>query len=185
MIKSFEHAAVDSPSRGVPARPQGPPPHRLTAAPHERVQAGGESRLLIHAAIIMDGSGRWAERRGLRRSAGHRAGAAAVCRSVQAAPGLGIGTLTLHAFSSDNWQRSAPEVRELMTIFEEFLRSSAAQWTESGIRTSVIGRRDRVNPSLVAKLHGTIKSHFGKDLLPERIIELIPNRVPPQDRRTL
>ena len=107
---------------------------------------------LIHAAIIMDGSGRWAEERGLPRSAGHRAGVAAVRRSVQAAPGLGIGTLTLHAFSSDNWQRPAGEVRELMKIFEEFLRSSVAEWVGAGIRTSVFGRRDRLAPPLAAAI---------------------------------
>ena len=135
MIKSFEEAAVESLPRVGRGRPQGPPLHPL-----------------IHAAIIMDGSGRWAERRGLKRSAGHRAGVAAVRRSVQAAPGLGIGTLTLHAFSADNWQRAAYEVRELMSIFTEFLRSSVAEWVCAGIRSSVIGRRDRIEPSLVAAI---------------------------------
>jgi undecaprenyl diphosphate synthase len=100
----------------------------------------------------MDGSGRWAEERGLARSAGHRAGVAAVRRAVQAAPRLGIGTLTLHAFSSDNWQRPAREVRELMRIFEEFLRSSVAEWVDTGIRVSVFGRRDRLEPSLAAAI---------------------------------
>ena len=130
MIKSFEVASGESLPRV--GRPQGPPLHPL-----------------IHAAIIMDGSGRWAERRGLRRSAGHRAGVAAVSRSVQAAPGLGIGTLTLHAFSADNWQRPSYEVGELMSIFTEFLRSSVAEWVDAGIRTSVMGRRDRIEPALV------------------------------------
>jgi len=114
--------------------------------------AGGDINPLIHAAIIMDGSGRWAAERGLPRSAGHREGVAAVRRSVQAAPGLGIGTLTLHAFSSDNWQRPGGEVRELMRIFEEFLRSSVAEWAGAGIRTSVLGRRDRLPPSLGAAI---------------------------------
>jgi len=135
MIKSFEELPVESLPRAGRGLPQVP---RLYP--------------LIHAAIIMDGSGRWAERRGLGRSAGHRAGVAAVRRSVEAAPGLGIGTLTLHAFSADNWQRPAPEVRELMSIFTEFLRSSAADWADAGIRTSVIGRRDRIEPSLVAAI---------------------------------
>jgi undecaprenyl diphosphate synthase len=107
---------------------------------------------LIHAAIIMDGSGRWAEARGLGRSAGHRAGVQAVRRAVRAAPGLGIGTLTLHAFSSDNWQRPTAEVRELMNIFEEFLRGTVAEWVEWGVRTTVTGRRDRLQPSLVAAI---------------------------------
>ena len=132
MIKSFEQAAVESLPRAGRGRPQGPPLHPL-----------------IHAAIIMDGSGRWAEKRGLRRSAGHRAGVAAVRRSVQAAPGLGIGTLTLHAFSADNWQRPSYEVGELMSVFAEFLRGSVAEWVDAGIRTSVMGRRDRIEPSVV------------------------------------
>jgi undecaprenyl diphosphate synthase len=100
----------------------------------------------------MDGSGRWAAARGLPRSAGHLEGVEAVRRAVQAAPGLGIGTLTLHAFSSDNWQRPSGEVLELMSIFERFLRSSVAEWVEAGIRASVIGRRDRLQPSLVAAI---------------------------------
>jgi len=113
---------------------------------------GGHAGHSIHAAIIMDGSGRWAAARGLPRSAGHHAGVEAVRRTLQAAPGLGIGTLTLHAFSSDNWQRPACEVRELMSIFEEFLRSSVAEWVGAGIRAGVIGRRDRLEPSLVAAI---------------------------------
>jgi undecaprenyl diphosphate synthase len=113
---------------------------------------GGDAGRSIHAAIIMDGSGRWAAARGLPRSTGHLEGVKAVRRTVQAAPGLGIGTLTLHAFSSDNWQRPACEVRELMSIFEEFLRSSAAEWAGAGIRTTVIGRRDRIDLSLVAAI---------------------------------
>jgi undecaprenyl diphosphate synthase len=100
----------------------------------------------------MDGSGRWAATRGLPRSAGHLEGVKAVRRTVQAAPGLGIATLTLHAFSSDNWRRPSSEVQELMSIFEEFLRSSVAEWVGAGIRASVIGRRDRLEPSLVAAI---------------------------------
>jgi undecaprenyl diphosphate synthase len=88
----------------------------------------------------------------LPRSVGHYEGVEAVRRTVQAAPALGIGTLTLHAFSSDNWQRPSGEVRELMGIFEEFLRSSAAEWVDAGIRAGVIGRRDRLDPALVAAI---------------------------------
>jgi undecaprenyl diphosphate synthase len=76
----------------------------------------------------------------------------AVRRAVQAAPALGIGILTLHAFSSDNWQRPSGEVRELMDIFEEFLRSSVEEWVDAGIRASVIGRRDRLEPALLAAI---------------------------------
>ncbi|HWX43418.1 MAG TPA: undecaprenyl diphosphate synthase family protein, partial [Blastocatellia bacterium] len=71
----------------------------------------------LHVGIIMDGNGRWANARGLPRTAGHRAGANAVRRAVEAAPGLGIRTLTLFAFSSDNWQRPSREVSTLMRLF--------------------------------------------------------------------
>jgi len=138
--------------RLAPGQPPRPPLRPKVFAPRGPANASGDIRQLIHAAIIMDGNGRWAEERGLPRSAGHRAGVAAVHRSLEAAPDLGIGTLTLHAFSSDNWQRPAYEVRELMRIFEEFLRSSVAEWIGAGIRTSVIGRRDRLEPSLAVSI---------------------------------
>jgi len=102
----------------------------------------------IHVAIIMDGNGRWATARGLPRSAGHRAGADAVRRVVEAAPALDIGTLTLYAFSSDNWKRPRDEVRALMALFSEFLRAEARRLAEHGVRLSVIGRRERL-PSTV------------------------------------
>ncbi len=102
-----------------------------------------------HVAIIMDGSGRWAQARGLPRPAGHRAGKEAVRRVVQAAPRLGIGTLTLYAFSSDNWQRPENEVAALMQLFEDFFTSEMSSFLEHGIRLSVIGRRDRLPPTLL------------------------------------
>lgn len=102
----------------------------------------------IHVAIIMDGSGRWARARGWPRSAGHRAGVQAVRRVVVAAPDLGIRTLTLHSFSSDNWQRSPEEVASLLGIFEDYLRKEIVGWLEAGVRVSVFGRRDRIPPSL-------------------------------------
>jgi len=106
----------------------------------------------VHAAIVMDGNGRWAERRGLPRSAGHRAGAAAVRRTVSAAAARGIGTLTLYAFSSDNWRRPAAEVNHLMQLFLRHLHSEAARCGREGIRVSVIGRRDRLGPGLLAAI---------------------------------
>src|SRR5207245_2533375 len=75
----------------------------------------------LHVAIIMDGNGRWATRRGLPRAAGHHAGARAVRRIVEAAPGLGIGQLTLFAFSADNWKRPPDEVAALMRLFGRHL----------------------------------------------------------------
>ncbi len=102
-----------------------------------------------HVAIIMDGSGRWALERGLPRTAGHRTGVEAVRRVVRAAAGLGVDTLTLHAFSSDNWQRSAEEVANLLRIFEDYLRAELAGWVAQETRVNVIGRRDRLPEWLV------------------------------------
>ena len=106
----------------------------------------------IHVAIIMDGNGRWAVAQGLPRSAGHRAGAEAVRRVVEAAPDLGIGTLSLFAFSSDNWNRPRDEVRILMRLFAEFLRAEARPLAEHGVRISVIGRRERLPADVVAAI---------------------------------
>jgi undecaprenyl diphosphate synthase len=98
----------------------------------------------LHGAIIMDGNGRWASARGLPRVAGHKAGAEALRRTVEAAPDLGIGTLTVYAFSSDNWRRPQPEVAALMKMFHTYLRREQAKCMEKGVRVSVIGRRDRL-----------------------------------------
>jgi undecaprenyl diphosphate synthase len=98
----------------------------------------------LHVAIIMDGNGRWASARGLPRSAGHRQGAEAVRQVVEAAPALGVHTLTLFAFSSDNWSRPPREVGALMRLFRAYLRSESARLAERGVRLSVIGRRDRL-----------------------------------------
>ena len=100
----------------------------------------------VHVAIILDGNGRWAEHRGLPRAAGHHEGAEAVRRIVAAAPGLGVGTLTLFAFSSDNWRRPPAEVRALFRLLE------ARECVRNGVRLSFPGRRDRLPPSLADSL---------------------------------
>jgi undecaprenyl diphosphate synthase len=107
---------------------------------------------LLHVAIIMDGNGRWATCRGLPRAVGHRAGARAVRRTVESAPGLGIGALTLYAFSSDNWQRPPAEVSVLMGLLSRYLRREAARLCGSGVRLLVVGRRDRLTPGLRADI---------------------------------
>ncbi len=106
----------------------------------------------LHAAIIMDGNGRWALARGLPRLAGHRAGAEALRRTVEAAPGLGIGVLTLFAFSSDNWRRPPEEVAGLMQLLAEHLRSEAGRSVDNGVRIEIIGRRDRLGGDLPAAI---------------------------------
>ena len=102
----------------------------------------------LHVAIIMDGNGRWATRRGLPRSAGHRAGAHVVRRVVEAAPDLGITTMTLFAFSSDNWRRPEGEVGVLMSLLGQYLQAELRRFVESGVRLTVIGRRDRLPDGL-------------------------------------
>jgi undecaprenyl diphosphate synthase len=102
----------------------------------------------LHAAIIMDGNGRWATARGLPRIAGHRAGADTVRRIVEASPRLGIDTLTMFAFSSDNWRRPPEEVSGLMQLFAEHLRAETKRCVENGVRIEVIGRRDRLDSDL-------------------------------------
>ena len=109
-------------------------------------------RTMLHVAIIMDGNGRWAAARGLPRTAGHRAGAASVRRVVEAAPGLGIGTLTLYAFSANNWRRPRPEVDHLMALLRGYLEGEIAGCVAHGVRVTVIGRRDRLSPAVTAAI---------------------------------
>jgi undecaprenyl diphosphate synthase len=109
----------------------------------------------MHVAIIMDGNGRWAERRGLARSAGHRAGARAVRRIVEAAARTSLKVLTLYAFSADNWTRPAQEVASLMRLLKRYLVSETARCLQNGVRLSVIGRRDRLSADLVRTIENT------------------------------
>jgi undecaprenyl diphosphate synthase len=102
----------------------------------------------FHVAINMDGNGRWALLRGQPREAGHVAGASAVRQTVESAPALGITTLTLYAFSSDNWRPPQREVDNLMCLFQMYLDSECDSLTARGVRMSVIGRRDRISASL-------------------------------------
>jgi len=103
----------------------------------------------MHVAIIMDGNGRWAKQRGLVRSAGHGAGAKAAREIIRAAAELGIDTLTLYAFSSDNWSRPRSEVENLMALFRRTLVKECKRCIEAGISVTVIGRRDRLDRKLL------------------------------------
>jgi undecaprenyl diphosphate synthase len=98
----------------------------------------------LHVAIIMDGNGRWAQARKRPRTFGHREGARAVRRIVEAAPRLGVGVLTLYAFSSDNWRRPPAEVRTLMRLFQRHLVGDSDELAREGVKLQVIGRRDRL-----------------------------------------
>jgi undecaprenyl diphosphate synthase len=103
-----------------------------------------------HVAIIMDGNGRWAKSRGLPRAAGHRAGADAVRRTVEAARQLGLDYLTLYAFSAENWKRPLGEVTDLMGLLRLYLRSEIATLHKNGIRFRVIGDRSRLGKDILS-----------------------------------
>lgn len=105
-----------------------------------------------HVAIIMDGNGRWAERRGLPRLAGHRAGAEALERVVRAAPGLGIQVLTVYTFSTENWRRPASEVFGIMQLLVEFLRWKAPELAREGVRLRVLGDTKRLSRPVQSEL---------------------------------
>jgi undecaprenyl pyrophosphate synthase len=109
--------------------------------PEDTMQS--EPRKGLHVAIIMDGNGRWATRRGLPRVAGHRAGVSAVRRVVERSLDLGIARLTLYAFSSDNWRRPAAEVQSIFWLLRAFLRLESERLRRRGVRLRVIGPRDR------------------------------------------
>ena len=103
-------------------------------------------------AIIMDGNGRWARRRGLPVAAGHRAGTKALRRTVEAAIDLGVETLVVYAFSTENWSRPSGEVDSLMDIFGETIERELPDLVEQGVRVRFIGRRDRATPALRRKM---------------------------------
>ena len=109
-----------------------------------------------HVAIIMDGNGRWAESRGLPRSAGHRMGVEAVRRTVRAAMELGVQYLTIFSFSSENWARPASEIDDLMGLMRRFIRRDLADLHQNGVRISVIGERERVAPELLALIDDAV-----------------------------
>src|SRR5690349_17492001 len=102
----------------------------------------------LHLAVIMDGNGRWATAHGLTRSAGHEAGLRTARAIVEAAVREGVGTLTLYAFSSDNWKRPTAEVTALMRLFRRALIGEAKRCLENGVRLTILGRRDRLPSSL-------------------------------------
>jgi undecaprenyl diphosphate synthase len=106
----------------------------------------------MHVAIIMDGNGRWARKRGLPRTAGHVEGAKAVRTAVEVAARAGIDTLTIYAFSSANWARPATEISALMRLFGQYLFTETRRCVEQSIRINVIGRRDRLSDSLIKSI---------------------------------
>jgi undecaprenyl diphosphate synthase len=116
----------------------------------------GDAAVPRHVAIIMDGNGRWAAARRLPRIAGHRQGIEAVRKVVRAAPTLGIETLTLYAFSSENWRRPVGEVEDLMGLLRHYLVSEIDELASQGARLTVIGDYRRLKPALVELIDDAI-----------------------------
>lgn len=127
-----------------------------------------------HIAIIMDGNGRWAQKRGLPRTLGHRQGAETVRRVVEASADAGVKYLTLFGFSTENWSRPADEVRELMSLMRHYVRGNVADLHKNGVRLRIIGERERIDPDVLAiveqaeqltstndRLHLTIAFSYG------------------------
>jgi undecaprenyl diphosphate synthase len=127
-----------------------------------------EARLPRHIAIIMDGNGRWAKRRGKSRIEGHRAGVKSVREVVTACRKLGVEVLTLYAFSSENWQRPRLEVRALMRFLDEFLRKELTTLLDNNIRLATIGNPERLPPGVQKTLNRVMdqtKDHTGMTLV--------------------
>jgi undecaprenyl diphosphate synthase len=112
--------------------------------PKLAVNSAADLAAKLHVGIIMDGNGRWAKRRRLPRLRGHEAGIEAIRRVAEAAPEQGVGTLTLYAFSSDNWRRPPAEVAALMGLLRSYLATEIESLVRNGVRLHVIGRRDRL-----------------------------------------
>ena len=107
-----------------------------------------------HVAIVMDGNGRWATRRGLPRLAGHKVGAERVRDIVKITPDLGVEYLTLFAFSTENWTRSRIEVNGLMMLFKHYMKAEAATLVDRGVRVRFIGDRERLDEDIQRQIAG-------------------------------
>ena len=135
------------------------------AAPEGVKGPGGDGAVPHHVAIIMDGNGRWAERRGLPRVAGHRAGAGAVRRTLQAAADHGVEVLTLYAFSSENWRRSEGEISDLTALMRFYLERELNRLVDEGIRLRLIGDYSAFGPEMVEKLERAVERTHGNTRL--------------------
>ena len=131
----------------------------MTVAPAPSEGAAGlgnTGRVPRHVAIIMDGNGRWAEQRGLPRVAGHRAGAEAVRRALQAAADHGVEVLTLYAFSSENWRRSTEEISDLTALMRFYLERELKTLLKEGVRLKLIGDHSAFGGELSERLEKAV-----------------------------
>ena len=139
----------------------------MSAAPAPKGAAGtsGKNKVPRHVAIIMDGNGRWAAKRGLPRVAGHKAGAEAVRRSMQAAVDNGVEVLTLYAFSSENWKRSSEEIGDLTSLMRFYLDRELASLDKEGVKLRLIGDYTAFGPELVTRLERAVEHTAGNSRL--------------------
>jgi undecaprenyl diphosphate synthase len=135
------------------------------AAPEGVKGPGGGTKVPRHVAIIMDGNGRWAERRGLPRVAGHRAGAEAVRRALQSAADHGVEVLTIYAFSSENWKRTEGEVSDLTALMKFYLERELNRLVDEGVRLKLIGDYSAFGPDMVARLERAMNRTEGNTRL--------------------
>ena len=131
------------------------------AAPDDAPLPGDGAAVPRHVAIIMDGNGRWAERKGLPRVAGHRAGAEAVRKTMRAAADAGVEVLTLYAFSSENWRRSDDEIADLTGLMRFYLERELKTLEAEGVRLHLIGEPEAFGPELAAKLRRAVDRTAG------------------------
>jgi undecaprenyl diphosphate synthase len=130
------------------SRPEGPAPRALRPVGQSVGQSGGAEPL--HVAIIMDGNGRWAKQRNLPRAFGHRAGVAALRRTVEGAEALGVGRLTVFGFSTENWNRPQTEVSEILGLMKAYFASDLGRLERAGVKVRIIGRRENLAPDILA-----------------------------------
>ena len=129
--------------------------------------AGNEAAALVprHVAIIMDGNGRWAKQRGLPRAAGHKAGAEAVRRTLQAAADAGVEVLTLYAFSSENWRRSDEEISDLTGLMRYYVEKELQRLIDERVRLRLIGDYTAFGPDMSRQLENAVEKTAGNDRL--------------------
>jgi undecaprenyl diphosphate synthase len=139
-------------------------PAAVTEGAEELAKAGGDGAPR-HVAIIMDGNGRWADQRGLPRVAGHRAGAEAVRKTLRAAVECGVETLTLYAFSSENWRRPEGEISDLKGLLGYYLERELDALAKEGVRLKLIGDYAAFGPDLVARLDKAVERLAGNSRL--------------------
>ena len=137
-----------------------------------------EDRRPRHVAIIMDGNGRWAEGKGLLRTAGHAAGVKTLERIMEICVDLHIEVLTVYAFSTENWKRPRPEVDFLMNLFSEYLDKKVQKMDDNHVQLRFLGREDGMSPMLLEKMHATVARLAKNDGM---VFNIAANYDPPVD----